>query len=75
MMDIEYIIKKVFYYMMNPDQNLPTASNEEQAAEIEKMRKAISDFGEGKRNILPKYQGIATDVICLEIARQMLKEQ
>jgi len=75
MMDIGYMAQRICYYMMNPEQNLPIASDERQAMEIEKMRKAISDFGEGKRNILPKYQGIATEVICLEIARQILKEQ
>lgn len=75
MMDIGYIAQKVCYYMMNPEQNLPIASDERQAMEIEKIRKAISDLGEGRRNILPEYQGIATEVICLEIARQMLKDQ
>lgn len=75
MMDIGYIAQKVCYYMMNPEQNLPIASDERQAMEIEKMRKAIYDLGEGRRNILPEYQGIATEVICLEIARQMLKDQ
>ena len=74
-MDFGYIIQKVCYYMMNPEQNLPVASDERQATEIEKMRKAISDFCEGKRNILPEYQGTATEVICLELAKQMLKEQ
>lgn len=74
-MDIGYIVQKICYYMMNPEQNLPIASDERQAMEIEKMRKAISDFSEGKRNILPEYQGIAIEVICLEIARQMLKDQ
>ncbi len=29
----------------------------------------------GKRNILPEYQGMAIEVICLEIAKQMLKER
>lgn len=75
MTDIGYIAQKVCYYMMNPEQNLPIASDERQAMEIEKMRRAISDLGEGRRNILPEYQGIATEVICLEIARQMLKDQ
>ena len=74
-MDFGYIIQKICYYMMNPEQNLPVASDERQATEIEKMRKAISDFCEGKRNILPEYQGIATEVICLELAKQMLEEQ
>lgn len=74
-MDFGYIVHKVCYYMMNPEQNLPVASDERQAVEIEKMRKAISDFGEGKRNILPEYQGLATEVLCLEIARQIMIEQ
>lgn len=74
-MDFGYIVQKICYYMMNPEQNLPIVRDEWQAMEIEKMRKAISDFGEGKRNILPEYQGIATEVICLEIAKQMLKDQ
>lgn len=74
-MDFGYIVQKICYYMMDPEQDLPIAKDERQAMEIEKMRKAISDFCEGKRNILPEYQGIATEVICLEIARQMLKDQ
>ena len=74
-MDIEYMIQKVFYYMQNPEQLLPTASDARQAAEIEKMRKAIEDFFDGKRNVLPQNQGFATEIICLELARQMIKEQ
>lgn len=74
-MDFGYIVQKICYYMMDPEQDLPVASDERQAAEIEKMRKAISDLCEGKRNILPEYQGIAIEVICLELAKQMLKEQ
>lgn len=75
MMDIGYLMQRVYYYMANPKQNLPTVSNVEQAAEIEKMRKAISDFCEGKRKIIPEFQGLAIEVICLELAKQMLKEQ
>ena len=74
-MDFGYIVQKICYYMMNPEQNLPVASDERQATEIEKMRKAISDFCEGKRNIRPEYQGIAREAICLELTTQMLKEQ
>lgn len=75
MMNFEYLIQKICFYMMNPEQNLPVTNDERQAAEIEKMRKAISDFCEGRRNVFPEYQGIATEVICSEIARQMLKDQ
>ncbi len=75
MMDIGYIAQKVCYYIMNPDQNLPTASDEKQAAEIEKMRKGISDFCEAIREIHIENQGIATEILCLEIARQMAKGQ
>ena len=75
MTDIGNIARKVCYYMRNPDPNLPTASDDEQGAEIEKTRKAISDFGEGKRNILPEYPELATEALCLETARQIMKEQ
>lgn len=75
MMDFGYWAQKVCFYMMNPEQNLPIASDERQAAEIEKMRRAISDICEGKRNVLPEYQSIAIDVMCSEIAKQMLKDQ
>jgi len=75
MMDIGYLLQRIVYYMANPEIILPTASDAEQALEIEKIRKAISDLYEGKRRIIPKFQGMATEVICLEIARQNLKEQ
>ncbi len=74
-MDFEYFVQRICHYMMNPEQSVPIASDKRQAMEIEKMRKAISDLEEARRNILPEYQGIATDVICLEIARQILKNQ
>lgn len=74
-MDWGYMFQKILYYMANPDQRLPVASDIGQAAEIEKMRKAISDFYEGKRNVLPEYQMIATEILCSEFAKQMLKEQ
>ena len=74
-MDIGYMIQKVFYYMQNPEQLLPTASDARQAAEIEKMRKSIEDLCDAKRAILPENQGIATEIICLEVARQMIKDQ
>lgn len=75
MMDISYIFQRVFQYMQNPNQVLPTASDLGQAAEIEKMRKVFEDIYEAKKEILPEYQGLALDVVCLEIARQILKEQ
>lgn len=74
-MDFGYIAQKVCYYMMNPDQNLPTASDEKQAAEIEKMRKGISDFCEAIREIHKENQGIATEILCLELAHQMAKDK
>ena len=74
-MDIGYIIQKVFYYTQNPEKLLPTASDVRQAVEIEKMRRSIEDFCEAMRAILPENQGLATDIICLEIARQMIKDQ
>lgn len=75
MMDIGYLFQRVHYYMANPEKIIPTASNAEQAIEIEKMRKAISDFCEGKRKIIPEFQETATEVVCLELAKQMIKEQ
>ena len=74
-MDIGYMIQKVFYYMQNPEQLLPTANDIRQAAEIEKMRKSIEDLCEAKRAILPENQGIAVEIACLEVARQMIKDQ
>ncbi len=74
-MDIGYLFQRVYYYMDNPEQKLPTASNAEQATEIEKMRKAVSDFWEGKRKITPEFQEVAAEVICLELAKQIVKEQ
>lgn len=74
-MDIRYLFQRVYYYMANTEQILPTASNAEQAAEIEKMRKAVSDFIEGERKITPEFHGIAMEVICLELAKQIMKEQ
>ena len=74
-MDILYMIQRVAYYKQNPEQLLPTASDIRQAMEIEKMRKAIGDLFEGKREIRPENQGLATEVICLELARQVIKEQ
>ncbi len=75
MMDIGYIAQKVCYYMMNPDQNLPTVNDEKQAAEIEKMRKGLSDFCEASREIHIENQAIATEILCFELARQMAKGQ
>lgn len=75
MMDFGYVFQRVLYYMANPDQKLPVASDIGQAAEIEKMRKAISDLGEGRRNVLSEYQGIATETLLLEIARQITIDQ
>jgi len=75
MIDIGYIVQKICYYMMNPDQNLPTANDEQHAAEIEKLRKGFSDFCEASREIRIENQGIATEIFCLEIARQMAKGQ
>ena len=74
-MDIVYMIQKVFYYMQNPEQLLPTSSDARQAAEIEKMRKSIEDLCDAKRAILPENQGIAMEIACLEVARQMIKDQ
>ena len=74
-MNIGYMIQKIFYYMQNPKQVLPTASDARQAAEIEKLRKAIKDLCEAKRLILPENQGLATEIVCSEIARQMITDQ
>ena len=75
MNDLMYIIQRVSYYLQNPEQLLPTASDARQAAEIEKMRHAVEDIAEAKRTILPENRGLATEIICLEFARQMMKEQ
>lgn len=74
-MGFESIVQRICFYRMNPERDFPMASDEGQAIELEKMRKATSDFGEGKRNIQPEYQGIAAEGIRPEIARQMLKDQ
>ena len=75
MMNISYLIQKVFFYMQNPEQQLPIASDARQAAEIEKMRKAVSDIFEAKREIFIENQNLAAEVVCLEFAKQMLKDQ
>ena len=75
MIDISYIIQRIFYYMQNPEQLFPPASDARQAAEIEKMRKAISDFCDAKREVNLENQNLAIEIICSEIARQIAKDQ
>ncbi len=75
MIDISYIIQRVVYYMQNPEQLFPPASDARQAAEIEKMRKALSDFCDAKREIRLENQNLAVEIVCSELARQIAKEQ
>ena len=75
MIDFSYMLQRVIYYMQNPEQFFPPASDARQAAEIEKMRKALSDFFDAKREIRSENQNLATEIICSELARQMAKEQ
>ena len=75
MMDFTLFIQKVFQYMQYPEQTLPVANDQRQALEIEKLRKAISDLFEAKRNICPQYQELAQETFCLELARQILRER
>lgn len=75
MIDIGYIYQRVVYYMQNPEQIVPTVSDARQASEIEKMRKAISDLCDAKREVTPENQSLAIEVVCLELARQINIEQ
>ena len=75
MIDFSYILQRVIYYMQNPEQLFPPASDAQQAAEIEKMRKAVSDFFDAKREIRMENQNLVTEIICSELARQMVKDQ
>lgn len=75
MIDIGYMIQRIIFYMQNPEQLLPEASDVKQAVEIEKMRKAVSDFCDAKREILTEYQNLAAEVVCLELAKQIIKDQ
>ncbi len=52
MIDFGYVFRRVLYYMQNPEQLFPPASDTKQAAEIEKMRKAISDFATQKEKFI-----------------------
>ena len=75
MIDFSYILQRVIYYMQNPEQLFPPASDARQAAEIKKMRKALSDFFDAKREIRLENQNLAIEIICSELARQMVKDQ
>lgn len=75
MIDIGYIFQRVIYYMQNPEQVFPAASDARQASEIEKMRKAISDLCDAKREVTLENQSLAIEVVCLELARQINIEQ
>lgn len=75
MMDIGYIVQRVCYYMLNLEQNLPTTDDKKQAEEIEKMRKGLADFCEAGREIHEENGRIATEILCLEMAKQIIKGQ
>ena len=75
MIDFSYVFQRIIYYMQNPEQLFPPASDARQAAEIEKMRKAVSDFCDAKREIRLENQKLATEIICSELARQIAKDQ
>lgn len=75
MIDIGYLFQRVLYFMQNPQQILPPASDVRQTAEIEKMRKAVSDFCEAKREVTLENQNLAIEAVCLEVARQIIIEQ
>lgn len=75
MIDFSYILQRVIYYMQNPEHIFSPASDERQAAEIEKMRKAISDFCDAKREINLENRNLAMEIICSEFAKQIVKDQ
>ena len=75
MIDFRYIFERVNYYMQNPELILPPASDARQDAEIAKMRKAISDFCDAKREIRVENQNLASENVFLEVARQMAKDR
>lgn len=74
-MNIEFFLQRVFFYMQNPNQILPTVKDAEQAMEVEKMRKGVSDLFEARRRIDKENQWIALEVLCLELARQVTKDR
>nr|WP_325212231.1 hypothetical protein [uncultured Oscillibacter sp.] len=74
-MNIEFFLQRVFFYMQNPNQILPTVKDAEQAMEVEKMRKGVSDLFEARRRIDKENQGIALEVLCLELAHQVTKDR